>query len=298
MKILLLGKDGQLGRQLHRTLAVLGDVVAPGRQELDISCQTATRAKIRDVSPQLIVNAAAYTAVDRAEKEPGVAHSMNAVAPGVLASEALVLGARLVHYSTDYVFDGESSRPYTEEDSPNPQNVYGASKLAGERSVMAAGGQFLIFRTSWMFSGQANNFASTMLRLAGEQDSLSVVADQIGAPTSADFIADVTARILTELLHCRADEACSGIYHLTASGETSRCDYARFLIERATALGLSLKCRPEDVAPTMTDDFPMPARRPKNSRLSTSKLRSTFGIITPHWSEHVDRMLVTLAGQT
>ncbi len=288
--ILLLGKNGQVGWELQRALAPLGRVTACGHAECDLADSGLLRSVVRDTRPDAIVNAAAYTAVDRAEAEPAQAEAINAVAPAVLAEEAQRLGAWLVHYSTDYVFDGAKRAPYGEDDRPNPLNVYGSSKLAGERAIATAAGRHLIFRTSWVFAARGGNFAKAILRLAGERDALKVVADQHGAPTSAELIADVTAHCLRDVLRT-PDDRRRGLYHLAAAGETSWHGYAKHILTLAAAAGVALKCAPEAVAPIASDEYPLPAKRPANSRLDTGKLRQSFAIHLPDWTFHVGRMM-------
>lgn len=301
MKILLLGKSGQVGWELQRALSVLGEVVALDRHGADGLCGDLSDLQglaqtVRRVQPQVIVNAAAYTAVDKAESEPGMARTLNALAPGVLAREARQLGAWLVHYSTDYVFDGSGERPWLETDRPAPLSVYGQTKLEGEQQIASSGCRHLIFRTSWVYAARGNNFAKTMLRLARERDQLSVINDQIGAPTGADLLADVTAHALRQVLPPvgHNDLAQSGIYHLIASGETSWYDYARFVLGIATQAGVVLKTKPANVVPIPSSSSPAPARRPHNSRLDTAKLRTTFGLSLPDWRLGVSRMLAEL----
>lgn len=292
MKILLLGKDGQVGWELQRALAPLGDLVALGRDVADFESPEALRALVRTHSPNVLVNAAAYTAVDKAESDRERAWAVNATAPGVLAEEMQALGGWLVHYSTDYVFEGAGEGWYREEDATGPQGVYGASKLAGEQAIAAAGVRHLILRTSWVFAARGGNFAKTMMRLAADRDELKVVADQVGAPTGAELIADVTALCLYRLRHDTALAGrASGIYHLVAGGQTNWCDYARLVIGEAIALGRPLRVTPEKVLPIPASAYPTPARRPANSRLDTAKLRTTFGVFLPDWTIHVRRLV-------
>jgi dTDP-4-dehydrorhamnose reductase len=293
MKILLFGKNGQLGFELQRSLAPLGEVVALGSREqggnftqLDHVIQT-----IRSVKPEVIVNAAAYTAVDQAEKEPELAFQVNAKAPQILAEEAKKIGAWLVHYSTDYVFNGQGKKLWKESDPTGPLNGYGQTKLQGEQAIQAVGCQHLIFRTSWVYAARGKNFAKTMLKLAQERDHLSVVNDQIGAPTGADLLADVTAHALRTALY---RPELSGLYHVAAAGETSWYDYARFVIETAQQQGCPLKVGPESIQPVPSHSFPTPAVRPKNSRLDTHHFQHTFGLSLPHWQTGVTRLLTEL----
>lgn len=291
MKILLLGKKGQVGWELQRSLAPLGEVIALGRQQegpligdlnqLDRLAQT-----VREVQPQVIVNAAAYTAVDRAEQEPEMAQRVNGDAPGVLAREAAALGAWLIHYSTDYVFDGSGDRPWTEVDATAPLSVYGRTKLDGETRIRATGCLHVILRTSWVYAARGANFAKTMVRLAEERDQLRVVADQVGAPTGADLIADVTALVVRQL---RPELA--GTYHLAAAGQTSWHGYAQHVLREALALGKTLRVSPDQVESIPSSAYPTPARRPLNSRLDVRKLEQTFGLHMPRWEWGVTRML-------
>lgn len=292
MKILLLGKSGQVGWELQRSLAVLGEVVAldrHGNGELvgDLGHLAGLARTVQAVRPNVIVNAAAYTAVDKAESEPDVAHLINARAPGVLAREAADVGAWLVHYSTDYVFDGSGDAPWTEDSPPRPLSVYGATKLAGEEAIRASGCQHLILRTSWVYAARGNNFAKTMLRLAKERDELRVVADQVGAPTGAELLADSTAHAIRTAV---APQHLSGTYHIAAAGETSWWEYARFVIEAARAAGAPIRVSADAVLPISTTAYPTPATRPLNSRLATSKFTQTFGLRLPPWCEGVTRM--------
>ncbi|ATE60011.1 dTDP-4-dehydrorhamnose reductase [Thauera sinica] len=291
MKILLLGSNGQVGWELQRSLAPLGEVVALDRSGApglcgDLSRMDELAAGVRRLAPDVIVNAAAYTAVDKAESEPELAHAINAGAVGRLAAEAAALGAWLVHYSTDYVFDGSGGQPWREDAATAPLSVYGRTKLAGEEAIRASGCRHLILRTSWVYAARGGNFARTMLRLATERERLTVIADQTGAPTGADLIADVSAHALRSAMR---DANLSGTYHLAAAGETSWHGYARFVIEEARALGIALKAT--DIAAIPTSDYPTPARRPLNSRLDTTRLRQRFGLALPDWRPGVRRML-------
>ena len=296
MKILLLGKNGQVGWELQRSLATLGDVVAldfdtPGPLTADFSQPELLAATVRAVAPQIIVNAAAHTAVDKAESEPDLARAINATAPGVLAREAAALGASLLHYSTDYVFDGSGSTPRREDAPTGPLNVYGQTKLEGEEAIRASGCRHLILRTSWVYGARGGNFAKTMLKLAQERDRLQVIDDQFGAPTGAELLADVSAYAL-RALQWRPE--CAGTYHAVAQGETSWHGYARHVIENARAAGRPIKVAPESIGAVPTSAFPTPARRPQNSRLDTRKLRETFGVTLPPWQAGVDRMLAEI----
>lgn len=278
MKILLTGCAGQLGRELKRSLASLGELVACDRRQLDLAQPEALRAAVRTVVPTIIVNAAAYTAVDKAEAEPAAAEAINTVAPGVLAEEARRIGALLIHYSTDYVFDGAKPAPYTEGDVPAPLSAYGRSKHMGELAIAASGARHLIFRTSWVYGLHGANFMKTMLRLGRERDELSVVGDQIGAPTWTRHLADVTALVLA-----RHDlpNLPGGLYHLAAAGETSWHGYAEAIFAAAQAAGLLDK---SPVVRRITSaDYPLPAARPANSRLDCSRFRRDFGLALPDW---------------
>ncbi|VVN65392.1 dTDP-4-dehydrorhamnose reductase [Pseudomonas fluorescens] len=292
MKILLLGKNGQVGWKLQRSLSPLGEVIALDRHRVnglcgDLSDLDSLRATIRQVKPDLIVNAAAYTAVDKAESEPELATRVNALASQVMAEEALALDAWLIHYSTDYVFSGDGQKPWREDDAVAPVNHYGASKLAGEQAIIASGCKHLIFRTSWVYGARGNNFAKTMLRLARERETLSVIADQIGAPTGADLIADVTALAIQKVIQ---HPELGGMYHLAASGEVSWYGYASHVIEFARSHSEQLAVTA--INPIDTTAYPTPARRPLNSRLNTQKLRDNFSLHLPNWQRGVTRMLM------
>jgi dTDP-4-dehydrorhamnose reductase len=293
-RILVLGAHGQVGHELPRALCGLGQVIALDRSGADLAVSESLRAVVRQRRPDVIVNAAAYTAVDRAESEWDLAHTVNAVAPGVLAQEAQAVGACLVHYSTDYVFDGRKETPYEESDLPNPLSAYGRSKLAGERAVAEACARHLILRTSWVVGSHGSNFLKTILRLAMEGDSLRVVADQRGAPTAATLIADVTARTLQALLGTPESDLRWGLYHVAAAGETSWHGYARYVIGRARELGMPLRASPDSVAAIMTADYPTPAKRPANSRLCTARLGRAFALQLPDWRHGVDHVLEQL----
>jgi dTDP-4-dehydrorhamnose reductase len=295
MKILVFGKNGQVGWELQRSLAPLGEVVALGTDSVDLCGNfldlEGIAATIRAVAPDVIVNAAAHTAVDKAESETEQARTINALAPGVLAREAAKLGAWLVHYSTDYVFDGTGERPWVENDATGPLSVYGKTKLEGEQAIAASGCRHLIFRTSWVYAARGGNFAKTMLRLARERDRLSVVSDQIGAPTGADLLADVTAHAIRV---AQQRPEVSGIYHLAAAGHTSWHGYASFVIDHARKAGVEIKVAPDAVGAVGSDAFPTPAPRPKNSRLATEKLQQTFALTLPQWQSGVVRMLTEI----
>lgn len=291
MKILLTGKNGQVGFELRRALAPLGTITAIDRDECDLADPLAIRELVRRLQPDVIVNPAAYTAVDRAETETAQAHAINAVAPGILGEAAAALDALVVHYSTDHVFDGTQEEAYKESDSPNPQSVYGASKLAGEQALRASGTRHLIFRTSWVVGVHGENFAKTMLRLAVERSKLNVVADQFGAPTSAALLADITAHIIRETTEPRHNAFPDGVYHLTAGGVTNWHEYACHVIELARAAGRPITIPPGGIRPIRSADYPTPARRPVNSWLDTQKLRHTFGLNLPDWRDGLDHIL-------
>ena len=291
MKILLTGKSGQVGFELRRALACLGEVCAVDQPECDLTNVSAIRELVRSFKPNVIVNAAAYTAVDKAESEPELAHAINAVAPGVLGEEAAKLGAWVVHYSTDYVFDGTKQGTYTEEDSTNPLSLYGQTKRDGEIALQASGVRHLIFRTSWVVGAHGSNFAKTILRLALERESLNVVADQYGAPTSAALLADVTAQLVRQRQREGDDRYRFGLYHLVADGETTWCDYARFVVSEATVAGKSLKLSPDAIRAISSSDYPTAANRPANSRLDSTKLRRTFQLALPDWQSGVRHIL-------
>ncbi|POR65738.1 MULTISPECIES: dTDP-4-dehydrorhamnose reductase [Pseudomonas] len=296
MKILLLGKNGQVGWELQRSLAVVGEVVALDRHSVstaygelsgDLSDLDGLRNTIRSVKPQVIVNAAAYTAVDKAETERELAHTVNALASQVMAEEARILDALLVHYSTDYVFDGSGSIAWKESDAVSPVNYYGATKLEGEQLIAASGCKHLIFRTSWVYAARGNNFAKTMLRLAKDRPALNVIADQIGAPTGAELLADIATAALLQTL--AKPELC-GIYNLAPAGEVSWHAYAQYVIDFARANGEPLAV--ETINPIGTIEYPTPAQRPLNSRLNTEKLRHNFSLHLPDWQSGVARMLM------
>ncbi len=298
-RILLLGCNGQVGWELQRSLAPLGVVAALDVPEIKLEQFEALRIVVRKNAPDLIVNAAAYTAVDKAESEPDLAATVNSHAVQVLAEEAQKLGALLIHYSTDYVFDGSKPGSYTEDDAPNPLSVYGRTKLEGDRAIQASGCRHLIFRTSWVYAARGGNFVKTILRLAGERDELKIVVDQVGAPTSAELIADVTALCAGYVTHCPERFVdTGGIYNLVAAGETSWHNYAKFVVENAVRLGMRLKLASGSIRPITTSEYPLPAQRPLNSRLATGKLNRVFGIELPHWQIHLRRVIEELvAGQ-
>ncbi len=295
MNILLFGKGGQVGWELQRSLSLLGTVTALDFDSTehcgDFSRPESVAETVRALRPDVIVNAAAHTAVDKAESEPEFARTLNAATPGLLAEEAARLGALLVHYSTDYVFDGSGTRPWAETDAPAPLSVYGRTKLEGEQRIQASGARHLILRTSWVYAARGGNFAKTMLRLAQERDRLTVIDDQWGAPTGADLLADATAHAIRHLQR-RPEDA--GLYHLVAAGETNWHAYARYVIEHAQRIRPELKITAREVAAVPTSAFPTPAVRPHNSRLDTRRFQSTFGLVLPHWQAGIARMLAEI----
>ncbi|MBO1111456.1 dTDP-4-dehydrorhamnose reductase [Bordetella petrii] len=292
MKILLLGATGQIGNALCRTLLPLGRITAPTRAQADLDDLDGLRALLRAQAPDLIVNAAAWTAVDPAQQDPAPARRANAEAVAVLAAQARQSGALLVHYSTDYVFDGAKPAPYLETDAPNPLNEYGRSKLAGEQAIEASGCRALVLRTSWIYAAHGRNFVKTVLQLARQRDELRVVADQVGAPTSAELVADVTALALAA--H-RRQSLPEGLYHLSAAGSASWHDLACRSVRRARQQGMALRLRPERIHAIGTDDYPLPAPRPRNSRLDTQRLAGALGLDLPDWTVHLDRTIDCLA---
>jgi dTDP-4-dehydrorhamnose reductase len=298
MRIVLLGGNGQLGWELQRALAPLGEVIAPGRDDplhpADLRAPERLAQTLRELHPAVIVNAAAYTAVDRAETETALAQTVNADAPAALARVAAALGAWLVHYSSDYVYDGSGDRPRREDDPTGPLSAYGRSKLAGDRAVQASGCRHVILRTSWVHAARGANFARTMLRLAAERDALRVVDDQFGAPTGAELLADLTAQLLPAV---QRRPELGGLYHACAAGETSWHGYARHLIARARALGHPVRVDDNAIAAVPSRDYPTPAPRPLNSRLDTTRLQSAFGLVLPPWQHGVERVLVELLGR-
>ena len=293
MKILLLGKNGQVGWELQRSLQPLGELIALDRNSSplcgDLLQPAALAEAVRAVAPDVIVNAAAYTAVDKAESDVDAARTINAEAVGVLAREAKALGAWLVHYSTDYVFDGSGTVPWQESDATGPLSVYGQTKLQGEQAIAESGAKHLVFRTSWVYAARGGNFAKTMLRLAQERDKLAVIDDQWGAPTGAELIADVTAHALRTAM--AAGQDLTGIYHLVASGETTWNRYAQFVLAQARQINPALGITAREVQAVATSAFPTPAKRPNNSRLNTQKLQQSFGLTLPDWQTGVQRML-------
>lgn len=288
MKILLLGKDGQVGRELHRALAPLGQLVAFGRDSADLRDTDGLCAALSTHQPDAIVNAAAYTAVDKAETERAEADQVNSLAVSTLARHAKAVEALLVHYSTDYVFDGAARQPYVETDAPNPLNAYGVTKLAGERAIRDVGCNALIFRTSWVYSAHGHNFLKTILRLGQTRESLEVVSDQYGAPTSAKLVADTTALAIQRHLGGRLR---GGTYHLAASGSTSWHGFAQYIVAAAVARGATLTLAPERIRAIPTRNYPAAAERPLNSRLNTTLLSRALGLQPPAWTAHVDLVL-------
>ena len=294
MKILLLGPNGQVGWELQRSLAPLGELVVLDRHSEpcgDLARPDALAQTVHRLRPDVIVNAAAHTAVDQAESEVDLARTLNATAPAALAQAAAETGAWLVHYSTDYVFDGSGTRPWQEMDATGPLGVYGQTKLEGEQAIAASGCRHLVFRTSWVYAARGGNFAKTMLRLAQERERLTVIDDQRGAPTGADLIADVTAHAIRA---AQQKPELSGLYHLVAGGETSWHGYASHAIVRAREMRPDLAWKVGEIAPVPTSAFPTPARRPLNSRLNTQKLQQAFGLSLPHWQIGVDRLLTEI----
>jgi dTDP-4-dehydrorhamnose reductase len=292
LKILLFGKNGQVGWELQRSLAPLGHLIALDAHDPqycgDLTDLQGISKTIRNIAPDIIVNAAAYTAVDKAESEPELARTINSLAPEILAQEAKFSGAWLIHYSTDYVFDGSGDLPWHETDSTSPLNIYGQTKLDGENAIRASGCQHLIFRTSWVYAARGGNFAKTMLKLAQTRESLNVINDQVGAPTGADLLADITAHALRKVI---LNDGLGGLYHLVSDGETSWHGYAKFVIEFAREFATEIKVTPEAILPVPSSAFPTVANRPRNSRLYTQKLQNSFGIHLPHWQSGVARML-------
>ena len=297
MNILLTGASGQVGFELRRALAVLGQVKGIDVADCDLRDGAAIRRMVEASHPDVIVHPAAYTAVDKAESDRSDADAINAQAPRVLAEEAERVGALMVHFSTDYVFDGEKDGGYTEADTPNPQSVYGATKLAGDHAVLQSCTRHLILRTSWVVGAHGGNFAKTMLRLAAERDTLSVVADQSGAPTSAALLADMTAHLVRQWSNSPGTFPY-GLYHATNAGATNWHAYASHVIDRARAAGRPVRVAADDLKAISTSEFPTAARRPRNSLLDNSKLRKTFGLTLPHWQESLDHILDQILEQT
>ncbi|MCX7263231.1 MAG: dTDP-4-dehydrorhamnose reductase [Burkholderiales bacterium] len=298
MKILLLGKNGQVGWELQRSLAPLGEVLALDRNSTshcgDLSNLEGLAETVRLFRPDVVVNAAAYTAVDKAESDQSTAHLINALAPEVLARACAAIGAYLVHFSTDYVFDGAGQKPWLESDATGPLNVYGHSKLAGEKGIAKQGAKHVIFRTSWVYGTEGGNFAKTMLRLAQEREKMAVINDQFGAPTGAALLADITALCLQHEPHKPHKPHLSGIYHLAAAGETTWHAYAQYVLQQAQSLKPDLKYTVKEVAAVATTEFPTPAARPLNSRLNCSQLENALQLKLPAWQTGVDAMLAKI----
>lgn len=291
MRLLLTGKNGQLGFELQRALGPLGEVIALDQAGCDLRNPDAIRALVRTIRPDFIINPAAYTAVDRAESDADAAFAVNATAVGILGEEAARIDACVVHYSTDYVFSGDKAGAYSEDDIPDPQSVYGQSKLAGERALQASGARSLILRTSWVVGAHGENFAKTMLRLAATRDTLNVVSDQFGAPTSAALLADITAHLVRQVQRDTPAAFPFGLYHLAAAGETNWHEYACVVIDAAIKAGRALKLAPDQILPILAAAYPTAARRPPNSRLDTQKLRTSFNLTLPHWREGISHVL-------
>ncbi len=289
MKILLTGKNGQVGFELAKKLSALGEVIATDREELDLSNSEALRQFIDQVKPDMIINPAAYTAVDKAESEPEMAHQINVTAPEVLASMAAELDIPLIHFSTDYVFDGLKKDAYIETDKTNPQSVYGKTKCDGEEKIRTHA-KHIILRTSWVFGSHSNNFLKTILRLITEKESLNIVGDQKGSPASASMLANVTFKIV-DAIYKDKNFNDYGTYHVTSDGETNWHDYASFIASEATQLGLNVKCEPHYIRSILTSEYPTVAMRPLNSRLNTDKLKKTFMLELPHWESEVKKVL-------
>ena len=289
-KILVTGNKGQVGFELMKTLAPLGKVIGVDIKECDLAQSAMIDALLDRVKPDIIVNPAAYTAVDKAESEPIVAHAINAQAPKTLARQASRRNIPIIHFSTDYIFDGTKEEAYVEEDPANPKSVYGKTKWLGEEAVRSNAAKHVILRTSWVFGAHGVNFLKTMLKLSKERDKMSIVSDQIGAPTSARMLAEVTAEIVKQLLQ-EFSYRKYGTYHLVADGETSWYGYAKYVVEQANALGMETKLTPANIKAIKTKDFPLSAARPANSRLDTTKVKETFGISLPTWQSEVDLVL-------
>jgi len=289
-RILVPGRNGQVGWELQAALEPLGTVIGLDRSGMDLASPDSIRRAIRDAKPDVIINAAAYNHVDRAESEPDLAMQVNGIAPGIMAEEAKRLGAILIHYSTDYVFDGELGRPYSEEDAPNPLNAYGRTKLAGERAIESVGGQYLILRSSWVYSARGSNFVLTVLRLAREKPELAMVNDQFGSPTWARWLAQATAELLRkrELISRH-----SGVYHLTASGHASRYEFAKAIIDIMKEVS-GIPSGWASVKAIGSDAYPLPAMRPRNPVISKDKIKRVFGIEMPRWEDQLRAFLVNL----
>ena len=293
-RFFITGANGQLGFELQRALAPLGEVAACGRYACDLSNPDSIRAAVRAAKPDVIFIAGAYTAVDKAESEQDLARAINGDAPRILGEEAAKLGALVIHYSTDYVFDGTKTAAYSEDDATNPLGVYGKTKLEGENALAASGADHLIFRTSWVFGAHGKNFIKTILRLASSRDELRIVADQFGAPTGAALLADASTHIATRYLRDGGENFPFGLYHLAAGGETSWHGLARHIVAKAIAADLKFQATPERILPITTPEYPTPAARPANSRLDTSKFRNAFGLHLPDWTHGVDQVLDVL----
>jgi dTDP-4-dehydrorhamnose reductase len=293
-RVLILGSEGQLGRELQSAFAETGTLICINREQVDLADESQVRSAIRQSQPELILNAAAYTAVDRAESEPDIAEAVNARLPELLAEESVRLDALLVHYSTDYVFDGSKDAPWTEEDIPNPLNVYGQTKAAGEQAVKRAAGKHLIFRTSWVYGPHGNNFLFTMLRLGRERDQIRIVDDQLGAPTTSMSLARGTHAVVSGALDGKFGSAAdwAGLYHMTCSGATSWCGFARQIFADGKNL---LAGRSPEVVAIRTSDYPTPARRPLHSVLLNARLKARFGVELPHWREGLNETLSAMA---
>jgi dTDP-4-dehydrorhamnose reductase len=290
-RILITGKNGQVGYEVQRSLSLLAEVIALDRTECDLSNERTLRLAIQAIKPDIIVNPAAYTAVDKAETDVEAANAVNHLALKVIGEEAEKLSAFVIHFSTDYVYDGTKKEPYLETDVTNPQGIYGSSKLAGENALIKACSKHLIFRTSWVLGAYGNNFAKTMLRLAATKENLNVVADQFGAPTTAAMLADATAHVVARVLRGGRAETPLGVYHLAASGRTNWHDYAKFVITAAHEGGKSLTLLPENIKAITTAEYPTPAKRPENSSLDTTKFRNVFGLLLPEWQVGVRHVL-------
>lgn len=295
MKILLTGKNGQLGFELQRAMAPIGQLVALDHGSCNLADPDSIRNAIREYRPNVIINAGAYTAVDKAETDSQMAFAVNGEALGIIGEEAAAISAWVMHYSTDYVFDGMQDGWYVENDGPRPRSVYGSSKLAGEQALQHSGAKHIILRTSWVFGAHGNNFAKTMLRLAAERDELRVVNDQFGAPTSAALIADVSAHLVRQASLQGMSDFPFGLYHLAAAGATNWHEYASFVIHEATLVGRKLRTTTDRITPVAASEYQTAAVRPLNSRLDTSKLRATFDLVMPTWQEGVRHMLQQLS---
>ncbi len=290
-RILITGRNGQVGWELQRIFAASSEVIAIDAEDMDLADPEAIRRFVRDARPDIIINPAAYTAVDKAESESDLAMAINGIAPGILAEEALKLGATLVHYSTDYVFDGDKSAPYTEDDTPNPQSVYGNTKFAGEQAIRASGCRHLILRTSWVFGVHGSNFIKTMLRLAKDRDELRIVSDQFGAPTWARDLAGATMNALIAWEMSEWSDELGGLYHLTAAGRTNWHQYAEEVVRLARQYDTALAAKPLNIHPIATHEYPLPAKRPANSVLANDKIRETFGIVLPPWQDSLSECI-------